>query len=881
MKRFIQLPGSPQRARRDMDEELRFHLEGRIEDLVAQGMTRDDAEREALRRFGDREQVEAEVARIDATTLRQARWYELAADALRAVRYASRGLARRPLYAAAIVLTLALGIGANAAVFSAVHAVLLKPFAFPELDRLAVVRDDFPAMGLRNAAISPLEALDLFEHRELFESATAVGGEGATMEIGGEPTRTVGSTTIGEFFRVFGARPLLGRFYGPEDSQVGRAPVVVLSHRLWQQLAGDSAIIGRSLVINDQSFQVIGVASADFSYPRTALYWRPFVLDSAWTNQETRRGSLVVAFVGRLRDGVTVERLGRELRVIADQWHRQYSAYAGGQHTMIARSFVDYQAGQLKPTITALFAAVVLVLLLACANVAGLQLVRAAGRASELAVRAALGAGRGAIARQLLLESTLLTIAGAIAGIVLGRAALTWLTHLQVTQFPALAGLTLNAPVLAFTVGVAVVTGVIIGLAPAFRAARLDVNEALRSSGRGSSAGAARHRLLRASVVVQNALTVLLLIGAGLTLRSLERLLRVDPGFEPAHVTAFTMSLPPARYTNAAQRLAFFSQLEERLAAIPGVESVGFALGAPFTGAAGSTMYTLDGVPMQPGEPQRHANQAFVFGDFYRTMGIPIRRGRAFGDEEFASGASAMVVDETLVRQSFGTGDPLGAKIEHGPAGTIIGVAKAVKLNDLAEEAHPLVYHNYAASAGYIGALTAVVRSALPTEQVLRLARSAVRELDPTLPIANGLGLQERVNESLGVRRVVTYVLGGFGVLSLVLALLGVYAVMSHVVADRTREIGIRTALGAQRREIVGMVLGEGMVLSLLGLAIGAAVFLGARRLVEGLLFEVAFLDLVTILGSVALLGIATLLACGVPAWRAVRVDPSITLKQG
>jgi predicted permease len=843
-------------------------------------MPRADAEREALRRFGNREVVEAEVARIDDATLRRARWHERATDVLRSVRYAARGLARRPLYAGAIVLTLALGIGANAAVFSAVHAVLLRPFAIPEIDRLAVVRDDFPLMGLRNTAVSPLEALDLFEHRELFTMAAAVSGEGATIEVGGEPTRTVGSSTIGEFFGTFGVRPLLGRFYRLEDSQVGRPQVVVLSHRLWQQLSGDSAVIGRSLVINDQSYEVIGVAPPEFAYPRTAEYWRPLVLDSAWMNQDTRRGTLTATFVGRMRDGVTVERLARDLRAVADQWHRAYGTnYERGGHTLVPVSFVDHQAGQLKPAISALFVAVILVLLLACANVAGLQLVRAAGRARELAVRAALGAGRGAIARQLFLESALLAAAGAVAGIALGRAALAWLTHLQVTQFPALAGLSLNGPVLLFAVAVAMASGVAIGVAPSFRAARLDVNEALRASGRGSSAGAGRHRLLRASVVVQNALTLLLLIGAGLTLRSLGRLLRVDPGFEPARITTFTMSLPAARYTNGEQRRAFFSQLNERLAALPGIESVGFALGTPFTGGAGSTLYALPGVPQQPGEAQRHANQAFVFGDFFRTMGIPVRRGRAFSAGDYSSGATVMVVDETLVRQSFGDRDPLGAAIEHGPRGTIIGVAKSVKLADLAEEAHPLVYHNYAATAGYVGALTAVVRSTLPTEQVLRMARGIVRELDATLPISNGTALRDRVQDSLGARRIVAYVLGGFGALSLILALLGIYAVMSHVVADRTREIGIRTALGARRSQVVGMVLGEGLVLALVGLVIGAVGFVAARRAVQGLLFQVGTLDAVTLGSAAALLAAATLMACCVPAWRAVRVEPSVTLK--
>ena len=881
MKRFIKLPGSRARARRDLDAELSFHLEGRIEELMATGLTRQAAMEEAQRRFGDRAQIEAEVTHIDTITLRQAGLRERAGDALRALRYAMRGLARRPLYTAAIVLTLALGIGANAAVFSAVHAVLVRPFDVPGLDRLVVVRNDFPLMGLRNAGVSPLEALDLFKRKDLFAASAALSGEGATMELGGEPSRIVGSTTLGAFFDLFGVRPLLGRFYVPEDSQIGRAPVVVLSHRLWQQLSGDSGIVGRLIAINDESYEVIGVAPEHLTYPRSALYWRPMVLDSLKLNQEESRGTLIASFVGRMRDGVTVDHVGREVRALADAWHRTYprTAYARGGHTLLATSFIDFQAGQLRPTVLALFGAVVLVLLLACANVAGLQLVRAAGRARELAVRAALGAGRRAIAGQLFLESALLTLAGAVAGIALGRLGLAWLAQFKVTQFPVLEGLTLNGPVLAFTAMTAAITGIVIGIAPGFRAARLDVNDALRSSGRGASAGAGRHRLLRASVIVQNGLTLLLLIGAGLTLRSLDRLLAVDPGFEPAHVVSFTLSLPARRYTNGEQRLAFFRAVQERLGAVPGVEAVGFALGAPFTGSAGSTRYVLPGIAQRSGEPERHANQAFVFGDFFRTMGIPIVRGRGFSDADFSSGTPAIVVDETLVRQSFGDADPIGTPIEHGPPGTIVGVARTVKLNDLAEEAHPLVYHNFAARAGYLGALTAVVRSSLPTEQVLRAARAAVNELDPALPIANGMALSDRMNQSVMVRRLVAYVLGGFGVLSLVLALLGIYAVMSHVVADRTREIGIRSALGAQGSQILRMVLGEGLLLAFIGLVLGAVAFAATRRIVEGLLFGVGALDSLTLATAVALLVATTVVASYVPAARAVRVDPSLTLK--
>ncbi|MBC7896337.1 MAG: ABC transporter permease, partial [Cytophagaceae bacterium] len=383
MKRLVNLPGSKARTRADVDAELQFHLEGRIEELMAGGLSREDATREAHRRFGDPSAVGEEVVRIDDVTVRRASLAERLQDLSRDIRYGSRGLSRRPLYTLAIILTLSLGVGANAAVFSVVHAVLVKPFAIPGIDRLAVVRNDYPLMGLRDAALSPLEALDLFERRDLFENGAGVGGEGATIEVNGDPTQVVGAPTIGDFFATMGVRPLLGRTYRPEDSQFGRPRVVVLSHRLWTQLSGDTAIIGTTITLGETPHEVIGVLPAEFTYPRTAQYWRPMQLDSTLLNQERSRGTLITGFVGRMKDGVTVERLDAEMKREAERWHRAWprgysrgdseaiTAPIGG-HTMFAKSFVVAQAGDLRPIVIALLVAVVLVLLLACANVASL-----------------------------------------------------------------------------------------------------------------------------------------------------------------------------------------------------------------------------------------------------------------------------------------------------------------------------------------------------------------------------------------------------------------------------------------------------------------------------------------------------------------------------
>jgi predicted permease len=878
MKRLFRLPFSRSRVRRDVDAELAFHLQGRVEELVAHGMPRVDAEREARRRFGDAGAVAQELERIDVETQQRRAFGERLAAFARDLRYGLRGLTRRPLYALTIVTTLAMAIGANTTVFSVFKTVLLRPLPVHDLDRLLVVQDDFPKMNAR-FGVSSLESLDLFERRDLFQAATATRTTFGTVSIGDELTRLYGVQTLGDFAGVFGVQPLLGRFYDPAASQFGRAPVAVLSHELWQQLGGDSSIVGRIVRIGDQSYAVTGVMPAEFSYPRSPQFWRPLVLDSLELDQARSRGTVINTFVGRMRPGLTKERVAAELRALAERWHQQYPGnYARGGHTMIVVPLVDLLAGQLKPIVIALLATVGLVLLLACANVASLQLMHTTGRARELAVRAALGAGRAAIARQVILESTMLAVAGGIAGLLLGLGGLTTLTKLNIAYFPALADVRLDRLVLLFTAGATVSAALLFGSVPALRTARVSVNDALRDSTRGSSAGASRHRFLRGSVIFQTAIAVTLLVGAGLTIRSLDRLLAVDLGFQADNAATFTFFLPRERYPEGHQRIAFLASLDERLRAVPGVQSVGFALGAPFSGSAGSTLYDLPGVPKLPGESDRHANQAFVYGDYFRTMGIPMVRGRAFTAADYAAGGHTVIVDETLVRQSFGGRDPIGQQIQHGLSGTIIGVAKSVKLGDLSEPAHPLVYHNYGRSP-VTAAMTAAVRSSLPIDVLVRAVRTIVKELDPALAAPPVYALTQRVTDSYGHREFATRILTIFAVLALGLAVLGVYAVTSYVVASRTREIGIRIALGAGRAEIAWMVLRDGVMLAGVGLVLGTLVFTLSARFIRALLFGVGVLDPVALGAAVVLLAFVTLSASYIPARRAVRVDPLLTMR--
>jgi putative ABC transport system permease protein len=883
MKRLFKLPLRRDRVMSDVGDELDFHLQGRIDELIASGMSREDAEREARARFGDRTKVEAEVESIDLTTLQRQKVSERLAAMWRDTRYAARGLARKPLYTCAAVLTLALAIGANTTIFSVFDAVLLHPFPLPNLRQLVVVHDDFPLMNLRTTGTSALEGLDLFERKDLFSVSASSTSDAAVIDVGDTPTRVSGTATIGDFWGITGARPLHGRLYRAEDSKVGAPAVIVLSHRLWQQISGDSTIVGKTIRLIDRtekSYEVIGVLPRDFNYPRNASYWRPAVLDSNVLDNKNSRGTIVYAFIGQRRKDVPLEVLNARLAALADDWHRMYTDnYKNGGHTMFARPFTDWQAGTLKPIVIALFGAVMFVLLIACANIAGLQLVRTTSRARELAVRAALGAGRGAIARQIVLESTIIALAGGVIGLVIGKAGLLLLAKANVAQFPALRSLSINGYVLGFTAAAIILAGIVFGIAPTLKAARTDVNDALRDSGRGASGGIARHHFLRASVVLQNALVLVLLIGAGLTVRSLDRLLGVDLGFNPDGIATFGAPLPASRYSGEA-KLAFYRTLNERLRKVPGVQSVGFASGVPFTSNGGSTSYTLEGVPARPDEPQRHANQAFVYGDYFRTMGIQITQGRDFAESDQTTGEQTRIVDETLVRRSFRDGNPIGALITHGPGpAPIIGVVKPVKAFGLDEEPHPLVYHDYGHRAGNIGSLSIVVRSTLTPGELTRAARAIIADLDPRIPVDAARSMNERIDFTVGAKRLARNVLAGFAALALILALLGLYAVMSYVVNQRTREIGIRVALGAQQRQVAGMVLRDGAILAVIGLVVGAVAFVSLGRIARSLVYGIGVFDPVTISAAIILLGVITVFACWFPARRAVRIDPVVTLR--
>ena len=877
LRRAFRLPLGRRAVKREVSDELRFHLEERIDELVAAGMSRAAAEREARARFGDFPSIGAMVEKIDYRMARKRTLGDTFEALWRDVRFGARALAKSPGFTLVAVLTLALGIGANTAIFSAVNRVLLRPLDVPFLDRLYVVHQNMPGIHLVGGQLTPSEAEDLAARTDLFEVFAGVSGASFNLTGSGEPQRLSGAQTMGRFFDLFSLTPAVGRFYHAEDAQNGNTNVAVLSNSFWRSWGGgDPGVVGRSIELNGQNFQVIGVLPAAFRYPQRAQVFVPLEI----TQRMREQGPWMITAIGRLRPGITPTQVGAQLEGLTAQYTKDPGKSPPPEYhfSFSGERLVDYLAGELKSLLILLMIAVLLVLLIACANVANLQLVRSSGRSKELAVRAAMGAGRWPIMRQLIVENALLAGVGGALGLGLGFLAIRALRGMQAAEFPALRDLHLDSPVLAFTAAVTTVAVLFFGVAPTIGAGRTSVQGVLRDSGRGSSSGPGRNRLLRISAAVQVALSLMLLLGAGLLIRSLALLLATDPGFKPAHVLTFQVTLPSTTY-QPPQRAGFFDDISARLGALPGIESVGGISDLPFGGGENSSTFKIVGKPVDPGQPERHADMRFTQGDYFKTLGIPLIRGRLFGPEDRNGSPMVSVIDESLAKQYFGTENPIGQSLNQGPTSTIIGVVGTIKHNDLTEDAKPVIYYPYSQAPWYSG-LYLTVRTRQDPAAVMQEARAKVAEIDRNLPVYNVTPLQERLDQSLGARRLAMVVLSAFAVVALLLALLGVYGVLSYSTSRRAHELGIRMALGAVPGDLIRMVLGSGLALTLVGLAVGLAGFLMLARLLSTVLYGVTPRDPVTIVAGVAVLASGAILAAYIPARRAARVDPVEALRE-
>ena len=855
---------------RDVNEEIAFHVEALTEIHIAQGMSPEEARAAALRRFGDPDRVAGAMralAEQGESKMRRTEWWQ---GFDRDVRHALRQLRRRPAFTAVALTTLALAIGVNTAIFSAVNTVLLRPLPV-DLDGVVRIYDNIPNMGLPETPLDPVEAQAIAQWSDVFDAAGASQSGSATLTGQGDTRRLARSRTLGRFFDVFGVTPELGRLYRPDESLNGQHRVLVLSHDFWRELGGDPAMVGRSLVINGESFEVVGVMRAGFRYPRGVQFWSPFPIAAG---PQQNNGRLVMNTVGRLRDGVPAAQLESRLETLARE---QHPGSTRENFFMSHKPFVVAFAGELRPVLIVLLAAVGFVLLIACANVASLQLVHAAARARELGVRAALGAERWIIMRQLLVENLVLSVAGGALGLLAGVAVLKLLTAAGASDLPALENVRFDVRVLAFTAAATILSGVLVGLAPALRAGRLDLNEGLKEGAR-NSLGARKNRLLRTSVVVQVALTLVLLSGSALMIRTLGVLLSQNPGFDSAQVHTMRVAVTGPN-SQPAQLTIFYDRLLERLRGMSAFEEVGFVSELPFSGSNDSSPFQIRGREADPNGPALHANLHTVGGDYFQAMRIPLLRGRAFeaGDAKQKFPWVA-VIDETLAKTYFGDEDPIGRMINQGPDAIIIGVVGTVSQGELGEPAKSTIYYPYSQHDWYSNVFL-TVRSSLPLATVQSMVRDVLREMDPVVALYDPRTLDERISVTLAPRRLTMAVLSGLAALSLALAVFGLYGVISYGVSQRKTEFGIRFALGAQPADVRRMVLLQGLGLAAIGVAIGVAGAWLATRALTALIYGVSPRDPLTLIGASVTLIAVTAVAAYLPARRATTVSPVEALR--
>jgi predicted permease len=792
-----------------------------------------------------------------------------------------RRLRQAPGFTLVAVATLALGIGATSAIFTVVNAVLLRPLPFPEADRLVRVAQVWKG---RPVVYSPPNFLDVLAQASSFSGLAAIDGGGLTLTGRGAPVRLDGAEVSASFFDVLRVPPLHGRGFVTGENEPGRTRVAVLGHPLWRDRFGaDPGVVGRTVSLNREPYEVVGVAPPGFRYPEDAELWTPMEYDERF--RVNSRGAWYLTVVGRLRDGATVDGARQEVSTIAARLAQAHPADNEGVGGTVI-PLLDATVGESRLALLVLLGAVSLVLLVACVNVANLLLARISARETELAVRAALGAGRGRLVRQLLTESLLLALLGGAAGLGLAVLVVDGLVALEPQGLPRLGEVSVNRAVAGFAAALSLVTTVLFGAFPALQTSRRATAQALRQGSRGILSGG-RGGLRGGLVVGQIALAMVLLAGSALLLRSFARLRGVDPGFRTENALGFRVSLPDSAYPEDAQRLSFHDELQGRLEALPGVRSVGAVAGLPLGGSRFNISFTVAGRPEVPPAQQPTMEVRMATPGYFRTLGIPVRRGRGFTAADGPAAPPVVVLSAAAVRRFFPDEEPIGRTIRLGlgrgrgrrAGGEVVGIVGDVKELGLAADSPPEIYLPYAQFP--VQSMDVVLRTEVAPRSLAAVAVRVVHDLDPDLPVARVATLDEVLARSVSEPRFYALLLGSFAAMALFLAALGLFGVMSYAVAQRTRELAVRLALGAGRDTLLRMVLREALVLGAVGVALGLAGALLLSRAIASMLFSLAPRDPVT-LGGVALLLLATApLASYLPARRATRVDPVIALRSG
>ncbi len=795
------------------------------------------------------------------------------------LRYALRSLAKSPGFTFLTLLTLALGIGANSGIFTVVNAVLLRPLQYREPDRLVVARETYS--GGTVGTVSGPNFLDWRDRSRSFEGMTASRGFALSLLEGGEPEDIRSAQVTAEFFQVLGVDPVLGRGFLPGEDQ-GQPAVVVIGEQLWRtRFNADGGILGRVLTLGGRPYTVVGVAPEGLIYPGRSQMWIPLGFG---VGRASDRDSHSYDVVGRLKPGVTIEQAQADLAAIARALEKEEPATNSGRSAITVPLDNDTIGGA-RPALLMLTGAVALVLLIACANVANLFLARAATRHREIAVRAALGAGRWRLARQVLVEAVTLAGAGGVLGLLLASWAVDVLVALQPRGIPRLQEIGIDGAVLGFTLAVSLAVGVVFGVVPALSLSAQDPADSFRGEGRGTSAGRQRSRFRAALVVAQISLALVLVVGAALLIVSLRRLTDVDPGFRPRGAVVWDLTIPTAKYADAEVQRNFVARLIDGLEAIPGVSQVGTVFFLPLGSGDASGDISIEGdAPSAPGQ-ERYAGYRMVAGNFLEAMGLEVRRGRKIGPEDAAGTPAVAVVNETLVRKFFGDRDPIGQRITFGAADEeavwreIVGVVGDTRHRDLATDPFAEVYVPSLQLEPDFWAiftpipLSFVVRSDRPVEALAPEIKAAIREVDPEQPISRVRPAAELITDSVARQRFSVLLLTVFGGLALTLAAVGVYGVMAYALSQRTRELGIRLVLGARASSVWTLVLRQVLAMALAGVGIGLLAALALGRLVSSLLYEVSPNDPGVLAVVALLLSTISLVACLVPAIRATRVD--------
>lgn len=813
---------------------------------------------------------------------------------LQDLKYGSRILLKNPGFTLIAVITLALGIGATTAIFSVVNGVLLRPLEYHNPQEIVTL------LNQGRGPVSPANYLDLRANGQSFAQMSAAEAWGGTLVSNDNPEE-IGGLRMGEgLFEMLGVQPLHGRTLQPEDFQPGKDHVLVLSHKLWQRaFGGDPAVVGRQLLLSSESYTVVGVMPPQFHFPpfwsTRAEMWAPLDLRA----RATSRGGNSLRVFARLRSGVSITQAQAEIDSMNNQLAHAYPEANAGLNIRVD-PLNEKVVGNVRPALLVLSGAVGFVLLIACANVACLLLARAATRQKETAVRAALGASRWRILRQLLTESLLLSLFGAAVGMLIAiwgvdllRTLLAGNTSSFSVRLPRLNEIKVDSAAFVFTLGVSLLTSVLFGLAPALGASKPDLNQVLKESGRGTIGG--RRRLREVLVVAELALALVTLIGAGLLMTSFLKLQAVDPGFNPANLLTITTSVAGAPQYAGPARETYYRQLTERLTALPGVESVSAINHLPLAGDTWGTGLTIEGRPLP--SPGHGIEVVFRVSrpDYFRTMGIPLRAGRDFTERDSADAPGVVILNETLARRQWPDEDPVGKRVtlddprdsSRAPQWmTVVGVVKDVKQESWVDAPSSEIYVPFQQSRGFFSgtarqyaSMTIVVRTKVEPTSLAVGAQETVRALDRNLPVSNVVTMEQVIADALWQPRFNLQLIGLFAGAALVLAAIGLYGVMSYTVAQRTHEVGLRLALGAQRRDVIGLVLRQGMKLTLLGVTIGLLASAALTRLMANMLFAVSATDVKTFAIIALVLVAVALVACFVPARRATRIDPMAALR--